>query len=98
MTPADAITKAYEATAACLKSCGVDCRFSGSTAILCVLRHTSQGRQVPHDAVIRIQSKVSVAARLSGGPASKGPRLRGGHLGLAHRRLPLSSPSDDALR
>mmetsp|Transcript_1278 Transcript_1278/g.3271 ORF Transcript_1278/g.3271 Transcript_1278/m.3271 type:complete len:230 (-) Transcript_1278:242-931(-) len=46
MSAPDSIAKAYEATAAGLKACAVDCRFSGSTAILCVMRHTAQGRQL----------------------------------------------------
>lgn len=46
MLPKEAIAKAFEDTAASLKGNTVDCRFSGSTAILCVLFHTPQGRRL----------------------------------------------------
>jgi len=42
----ESITKAFADTAAALKASAVDSRFSGSTAVLCVLRHTPEGRKL----------------------------------------------------
>ena len=68
-----AIMRAFELTAAALKACEVDCRFSGSTAILSILEHTPKGRQLTTGWVGDSRAVVgrSAAGRLVGGKANQ---------------------------